>query len=157
MLLRPFKFSDCKFTLSKKGREADGGRELGGRGNREGMGGGEFRIKCGEGQGDGQKAMRMNGSLQLTGVGSGGHLQEETETWEKGDTQESMWVTLAVTYSIGDMEPEEGGHLLWPGRNPNGGIGTAFHHKTFDPKFIPSKRTGDGAETERWPTNNWPS
>ena len=36
-----------------------------------------------------------------------GHLQDETETWDKGGTQESMGVTLAVTHSIGDMEPEE--------------------------------------------------
>ena len=36
-----------------------------------------------------------------------GHLQEETETWDKGGTQESMGVTLAVTHYIGDMEPEE--------------------------------------------------
>ena len=31
----------------------------------------------------------------------------ETETWDKGGTQESMGVTLAVTHSIGDMEHEE--------------------------------------------------
>lgn len=33
--LHPFKFNDCKLTLSKKGRKADGGREMGGRGERE--------------------------------------------------------------------------------------------------------------------------
>ena len=51
--------------------------------------------------------MKMNGNLQLTGVGSWQQLQDETETWDKGGTQESMGVTLAVTHSIGDMEPEE--------------------------------------------------
>ena len=36
-----------------------------------------------------------------------GHLQDKTEAWNKGGTQESMGVTLAVTYNIGNMEPEE--------------------------------------------------
>ena len=35
-----------------------------------------------------------------------GHLQDEAETQDKGDSQESMGVTLAVTHNIGDMEPE---------------------------------------------------
>ena len=35
------------------------------------------------------------------------HLQEETETTDKGGAQESMGVTLAVTHSIGDMDPRE--------------------------------------------------
>jgi hypothetical protein len=40
---------------------------------------------------DGQMAMRMSGNVQLTGVGRwGGHLQHETETWDKGGTQVSM-------------------------------------------------------------------
>jgi len=37
----------------------------------------------------------------------GEHLQEETETWNKGGAQESKGVILAVTHSTGDMEPEE--------------------------------------------------
>ena len=37
---------------------------------------------------DDQMAMRMSGNLQLTGVGSWQQLQEETETWDKGDAQE---------------------------------------------------------------------
>jgi hypothetical protein len=41
------------------------------------------------------------------GWGGGGHLQNETETWEKGCIQESVGVTLAVTHSIGHTEPEE--------------------------------------------------
>jgi hypothetical protein len=27
--------------------------------------------------------------------------------WDKGDTQESVGVTLVMTHSIGDMKPEE--------------------------------------------------
>ena len=35
--------------------------------------------------------LKMNGNLQLIGVRRlGGHLQEETETWDKGGTQESI-------------------------------------------------------------------
>jgi hypothetical protein len=50
----------------------------------------------------------MNGNLQLMGGGEkvGRDLQDETDTWDKGGTQESVWVTLAVTHYIGDMEPE---------------------------------------------------
>jgi hypothetical protein len=36
-----------------------------------------------------------------------GHLQEETETREKGGTQESVGVILVVTHYIRDMKPEE--------------------------------------------------
>ena len=39
--------------------------------------------------------------------GGGGHLQDETESWNKRGTQESMGVTLAGTYNIEDMKPEE--------------------------------------------------
>jgi predicted HD phosphohydrolase len=35
------------------------------------------------------------------------HLQAETETWDKGSTQEWIGVTLALNHSIGDMKPEE--------------------------------------------------
>jgi hypothetical protein len=57
-------------------------------------------------------AMRMNGNLQLTVKvicvgGRGVQLQDETETWDKRGTQESMGMTLAVTHGIGVMEPEE--------------------------------------------------
>ena len=52
-------------------------------------------------------ATRMNGNLQLTGVRRWGHLQDETETWDKGGVQESVGVTLAVTHHIGDMEPKK--------------------------------------------------
>ena len=51
--------------------------------------------------------MRMNGNLQVMGGESRRRLQDKTESWDKGGTQESMGVTLAVTHSIGDMEPEE--------------------------------------------------
>jgi hypothetical protein len=52
-------------------------------------------------------AMRMNGNLQPMGVRRQGHLQKGTETSERGGAEESMGVTLAVTHSIVDMEPEE--------------------------------------------------
>ena len=39
--------------------------------------------------------------------GSGWHLQDETETWDKGGIQGLIGVTLAVTYYTGDMELEE--------------------------------------------------
>ena len=35
-----------------------------------------------------------------------GHLHDEAETQNKGDSQESMGGTLAITHNIGDMEPE---------------------------------------------------
>jgi hypothetical protein len=52
-------------------------------------------------------SMRMNGNLKLTEVGRWRHLQDPSKTWDKVGTQESVSVTLAVTHSIGDMEPEE--------------------------------------------------
>ena len=51
--------------------------------------------------------IRINGNLQPMGWEGRGHHQEETETWDKGGTQESMGVTLAVTHYIEDIEPEE--------------------------------------------------
>ena len=54
-------------------------------------------LDVGKDRRDGQIAMRMNGNSQLTAVRSwGGHLQDETEAWDKGGTQEPMGVTLAV-------------------------------------------------------------
>ena len=80
---------------------------LGRKGNVKGNGRG-FRIRCGEGQErwlDGHENEWKSATDR--GEEVGGHLQDETETWDKGGTQESMGVTLAVTHSIGDMEPEE--------------------------------------------------
>jgi hypothetical protein len=59
-----------------------------------------------------------------------------------------MGVTLSVTHSTGDMEPEEGTSCRQ--------VGTPMEwyqptHKTFNSKFILSTRnkvTGDGAEFE---------
>ena len=85
--------------------EADGGRKLGGRGN------GEENGDSGSGVGkvrkDGYISMKINGKLQLMGLGRWVNLQDETETWDKVSAQESMWVALAVTHYIGYMEPEE--------------------------------------------------
>lgn len=39
--------------------------------------------------------------------GSGANLQEFSETWDKGGSQESMQVTLAKMSNSGHMEPEE--------------------------------------------------
>ena len=45
--------------------------------------------------------------MEICMMGWGWHLQDKTETWDKGDTQESMEVTLAVTHLIGDVEPKK--------------------------------------------------
>lgn len=40
-------------------------------------------------------------------IWGGGHLQDQTETWNKGGPLDSVGVTLAVIhYMIRDMEPE---------------------------------------------------
>ena len=52
-------------------------------------------------------AMKMNGNLQLTQVSRQNYLQDETESWDKGGTQESMELTFAGPHYIGDMEPKE--------------------------------------------------
>ena len=44
--------------------------------------------------------IRINGNLQPMGWEGRGHHQEETETWDKGGTQESIQVSLAVTHNI---------------------------------------------------------
>ena len=77
-------------------------------------------------------AMRMNGNLQLTGVGSWGHLQSETETWDKGGAQESMGVSLTVTHSIGDMASEEITSCSQAEMR-----GTPTHPQNFPPKIYP--------------------
>ena len=46
---------------------------------------------------EGYMVTRMNGNLQLIGMGRG-HLQDMTEIWNKGDVQESM---LPVTTALG--------------------------------------------------------
>ena len=47
-------------------------------------------------------AMKMNGNLQLAGVrGWGRTSQDEAETWDRGGTQESVEVTLAVIHTSG--------------------------------------------------------
>ena len=52
--------------------------------------------------------------------GGGGHLQDVTKTWDKGGSQESMGVTLAVTHRIGGMEPEEATSCSWVGTSMEG-------------------------------------
>jgi hypothetical protein len=60
---------------------------------RRGVGG--FRIR-GRDRRDCQMTMRINRNLQLTEVVDRGHLHGMTETGDKGCTQKSMRVTLAV-------------------------------------------------------------
>ena len=66
-----------------------------------------FRIRCGEGQERCLDGHENEWKSATDRSGRWGHLQDETETWDKGGTQESMGVTLAVTHYIGDMEPQE--------------------------------------------------
>ena len=63
---------------------------------------GEERKRRGD-----QMVMKINRNLQLVGVERWGPPEDMPETWDRGNSQESMGVTLAVTHSIGDMEPEE--------------------------------------------------
>jgi hypothetical protein len=83
--------------------------------------------------------------------GGRGHVQDEAETWDKGGTQESKRVALAVTHSIGDMEPEEATSCRQAGMPAE----LKEHqpiHKTFNSQFILSTRNsgtgGDRLETE---------
>ena len=55
---------------------------------------------------DSQIAMRMNGNLHLRSMGGREHLQELSKSWDKRGTLESLRVSLAVTHSIGDKEPD---------------------------------------------------
>ena len=59
--------------LNRKGTSNDGGYNGHGKqrkgSRRERISEGEWRVRCGEGQGDSQMVMRMNGNLQLTGHG----------------------------------------------------------------------------------------
>jgi hypothetical protein len=48
-----------------------------------------------------------------------------------------MGVVLAVTHNIENIKPEEGGCLLWPGRNSGGVIGTPTHPQNFRPQNYP--------------------
>jgi hypothetical protein len=78
----------------------------------EGMGrgiGGEFRIRWGERQERWPDGNENEWKSATDGGGWGEHLQDETEIWDKVSVQESVvvGVTLAVTHSIEDMEPEK--------------------------------------------------
>ena len=50
-------------------------------------------------------AIRMNGNLKPIGRGDKGHLKRRQR--DRGGTQESMGVSLAVTHNIEDIEHEE--------------------------------------------------
>ena len=72
------------------------------------------------------------------GRGCGGreHLQEETETWDKGYAQESIGVSLAVTHSIGDMEPKEATSYIQAGTPMECDMDTN-PPRNFRPKMYP--------------------
>ena len=76
--------------------------------------------------------------------------ERDRETWDKGGTQESNRVFLAVTHYSMDIEPEETSSCSQAG-TPMEPYGYQSTHKTINPKLILSTRnagTGDGAETE---------
>ena len=63
--------------------------------------GGRVRIRYGEGQeNEWKSATERSGEV-------GEHLDNVTETCNRGGAQESMGTTLAVTHSIGNMEHEK--------------------------------------------------
>lgn len=79
------------------------------------------QVRCGEGQ-ERWPDKHENEWKSATGRWEGrGHLQDKTETWDKGGTQESMRVTLAMTHSIGDMGPEK--TTSYNQEEPHGAIG----------------------------------
>jgi hypothetical protein len=66
-------------------------------------------------------------------------------------------VTLAVTHSIENIEPEEATSCRQAGTSVDQ-QGHQPTHKPFDPKFIPSTRNAGWGEGEQrlreWPANN---
>ena len=65
-------------------------------------------MKSGMGDlGSGVGKDKRDGYTAMTSAADRGEEAGEMDTWDKGGAQESMGVTLAVTHSIGDMEPEE--------------------------------------------------
>ena len=79
----------------------------------------------------------MNINVQLQGLGSREHLQDETGTWNKGDSQESVVMSLAVIQRIEDIEPEEATSCSQAGI-PNGVIGTLTYLPNIQPEIHPS-------------------
>ena len=77
--------------------------------------------------------------------------------WDKGGTQESMWVTLAMIHQIGDKEPEEATYYIQIGTP----VETQKHqptHKTFNLKFILSTSNvgmEEGEETKGIANQQW--
>lgn len=65
--------------------EADGGRELEGRGDGKGNGG--FKIMYGKGQERWPDGHQNEWKIATDrGWGDGGHLKDMSETWNRGDT-----------------------------------------------------------------------
>ena len=105
-------------------------------------------------------AMKMNGNLKLMRVLRWKLLQDETEPWEKGGTQELMGVILAVTHYIRDIEPEEATSCS-QGRIPSKTRETPTHPQNFQAKIYPvyKKIQAQGIEQrlKEWPTKNQPN
>jgi hypothetical protein len=132
----------------------EGGNWQGGR-SRRGMG--AFRISCGEGleiwitdhKNDWKSATDGSDKVYVCGC-VWVHLQDQIETWDKGGSQNSIRVTLAVTHYIGDMEPEKATSCSQKG-TPVELQRYQPTHKTLNTKFILSTSnagSGEGEETE---------
>ena len=100
-----------------------------------------------------QRVSRMNGNLQLFG---GGENFQEIPTWNRGGTQESMWVTLAKMPNGGNIELEEATSCR-QARPPVEREGHQATHKICDPKFVLSRRNTEMEQRlKERPTNNQP-
>jgi hypothetical protein len=67
------------------------------------------------------------------------HLEDMQEIWDRRGDQELIGVTLSVTYSIGDMEPEVATYYSQGGTAVEGS-GHQPLQETFHPKCILSTR-----------------
>ena len=88
-----------------------------------------------------------------------GHLQDETETQDKGGSQESMGLILAVTQNTGDMEPEEAPsearqELQWINRDIKAPTKLSTQNVTHLQEM---QAWGMEQRLRKWPTNNLPN
>ena len=74
-------------------------------------------------------AMKMIGILQLVGVGCGEHIIDVAETWDRGDAQESIGITLAMTSTLGIWNMKR--LPLLARQEPRKAIGTSTHPQNF--------------------------
>ena len=86
-----------------------------------------------------------------------GHLWDELETYNNGNSQKSKRVTLGKTPSNGDMEPETAISSK-QARLPVVGLGNQLTHKNVELEFLlPIRCTVIKREPQlrEWPTNYW--